>query len=869
MSIQEPVKITVPFADSGLKNTIPQAANNTTGKAGFDKGFPERTMLPKVDGGIPPSGMDFNGILFDVTSVLRYMQAGGQPTFDAALATAIGGYPAGAILSSDDGMSLFRNTVDGNSTNPNLGGDGWTRPDLQVMELYRRSYAEVGYNVVGTFQAGFTYVNTNDVGIDKVSGKGFTGPVGPVAAGTNPASGGFVDRSSELLRQQVMGMSYAQLRAYTGASTSIYVYGRSNAFDGAFGWFDLVPSDTTSSDDDGVTLVGIDGRRWRRRFVGDVRTLWFGDVGDSTPDSTLAIQRSLDFAGSMGGGAVVMGPGIRYLSMANSVSPYSCLLIPKNVELKGAGSALTTISRLPAERGVDGILLVNKNYDVFGGYGADGNITVRGFTITDGAATPSRALGDLIAICHCDGFRAYDINGGNHDQHLFDICSSKNVWIDPSCTGINASPEQASATIQIDGTNSLGVWGAVIDNTPLENVYVRGSYKNTGALRAVELFHSNFTNYKNVDIDLDMDAAYISGSSCIAIDPNQTSINVDGLKIRGTLTGNHGSAVLCNLFNNVADGYRIDGVDIDIKTKGKGRGGIFAGIDTATSGRWGTVKIKHNARLATTLAEYAAGYIYGQKFAGIDNLILNEECDVEISRDTGSGALYVAACAVQACGGRSIGGRYKASVYASGGKYVTPFYVSRQNGASRNLDFKISSPTLDAGAGVGHHFLGENATNGSSLAMTAADNVLLSGAKFIGSASISNILEPIRLSDGSNGYRQVQLDGSGNAEFAIASGQLYENRQMGLKKTGAAAELSTFKIIYAPNAGGLDDDAEEIQFAYISGTSCAGTQICDVNLAAGNFSILTGVSGVSAVINNSNFQPVIRTSGVIKVWCSI
>lgn len=69
---------------------------------------------------------------------------------------------------------------------------------LQIVELYRRSYAEAGYNVVGTFQAGFTLVNANDVGIDLATGKGYTGPAGPVAAGTDPASGGFVDRSGVL-----------------------------------------------------------------------------------------------------------------------------------------------------------------------------------------------------------------------------------------------------------------------------------------------------------------------------------------------------------------------------------------------------------------------------------------------------------------------------------------------------------------------------------------------------------------------------------------------------------------------------------------------------------------------------------------------
>ena len=70
----------------------------------------------------------------------------------------------------------------------------------RIDEALRRSYAEAGYNVVGTFQAGFTLVNANDVGIDMATGKGYTGPAGAVAAGTDPASGGFTDCSNALPR---------------------------------------------------------------------------------------------------------------------------------------------------------------------------------------------------------------------------------------------------------------------------------------------------------------------------------------------------------------------------------------------------------------------------------------------------------------------------------------------------------------------------------------------------------------------------------------------------------------------------------------------------------------------------------------------
>lgn len=70
---------------------------------------------------------------------------------------------------------------------------------VQAREALRRSYAEAGYNLVaGSFEAGGTLVNANDVLLQERTGKAFSGPAGVVSAGTNPAIGGFVDRSGVL-----------------------------------------------------------------------------------------------------------------------------------------------------------------------------------------------------------------------------------------------------------------------------------------------------------------------------------------------------------------------------------------------------------------------------------------------------------------------------------------------------------------------------------------------------------------------------------------------------------------------------------------------------------------------------------------------
>ena len=76
----------------------------------------------------------------------------------------------------------------------------------QAREALRRSYAESGRNLVdGSFEAGGTLVNVNDVLLQERTGRVFSGPAGTVDAGTNPASGGFVDVSSKLLRTEVVG----------------------------------------------------------------------------------------------------------------------------------------------------------------------------------------------------------------------------------------------------------------------------------------------------------------------------------------------------------------------------------------------------------------------------------------------------------------------------------------------------------------------------------------------------------------------------------------------------------------------------------------------------------------------------------------
>ena len=118
--ITKPATLIIPFANSGSKNTIPVASQIGTndGAASYTDGFPPATMTPKSAGGIPPDGRDENGILYDVSSHIVWLNAGGIYTFSPDIAAA-GGYPVGAIVFDNAGLSSYVNTLAGNTTNFN------------------------------------------------------------------------------------------------------------------------------------------------------------------------------------------------------------------------------------------------------------------------------------------------------------------------------------------------------------------------------------------------------------------------------------------------------------------------------------------------------------------------------------------------------------------------------------------------------------------------------------------------------------------------------------------------------------------------------------------------------------------------------
>lgn len=122
-----PSKLILAFAAGGGKNTIPVASQIgiTDGAASFTDGFPPLTRTNEGAGGVPPDGLDMNGILYDATAINLWLNSGAGFVYDATFAGDIGGYPAGSVLLRTDKTGYWLNTVDDNSTDPEAFGTGW------------------------------------------------------------------------------------------------------------------------------------------------------------------------------------------------------------------------------------------------------------------------------------------------------------------------------------------------------------------------------------------------------------------------------------------------------------------------------------------------------------------------------------------------------------------------------------------------------------------------------------------------------------------------------------------------------------------------------------------------------------------------
>lgn len=131
-----PTDIPLPFAANaatGDRNAIPEASQIGTDptKASLNDGFPPITFTDVTAGGTPPYGADFNGILYLLSAHDRWKNAGANYPFSSTYATAIGGYPKGAIVLNAAGDGFWLSASDDNSADPATDTSGaWIPIDV-------------------------------------------------------------------------------------------------------------------------------------------------------------------------------------------------------------------------------------------------------------------------------------------------------------------------------------------------------------------------------------------------------------------------------------------------------------------------------------------------------------------------------------------------------------------------------------------------------------------------------------------------------------------------------------------------------------------------------------------------------------------
>jgi hypothetical protein len=154
-------KITELFGNTADPTTITLPVPNVSpgapapNRASFDMGFPTINFQPIASGGQPPSGKDFNGVLYMLSQYSLAAQAGQAILpYDATTQTALGGYAVNALLAKASGFGYWLSLVAGNMTDPDTGGAGWSSltPDptgllqLAVAAGTYNDYAPVGFS---------------------------------------------------------------------------------------------------------------------------------------------------------------------------------------------------------------------------------------------------------------------------------------------------------------------------------------------------------------------------------------------------------------------------------------------------------------------------------------------------------------------------------------------------------------------------------------------------------------------------------------------------------------------------------------------------------------------------------------------------
>lgn len=195
----KPMAFSMPFGANNAANYVMPKTAQDASNPNFLDGFPSAYSAPKSGGGKYVTREEMNGIGNLASRYEFFNRVGGIVTFDPALATEIGGYPAGAVLDYLDGYNLHKvcSLVDNNTVNfISVGVDNinWAYLNVDRGQIGTTAFSVSGIpnaaGTLGVFRATRSGMLILDSDIKADPGASYSFDIsGPVAGGGSIAEG--------------------------------------------------------------------------------------------------------------------------------------------------------------------------------------------------------------------------------------------------------------------------------------------------------------------------------------------------------------------------------------------------------------------------------------------------------------------------------------------------------------------------------------------------------------------------------------------------------------------------------------------------------------------------------------------------------
>jgi len=273
----------------------------------------------------------------------------------------------------------------------------------------------------------------------------------------------------------VAGMSTLRAISPVNGQRAYLAYHTSDG-DGGHGWFRGVTgaAAATYTHDNGITVVasGGDGSAaWLREDAdkGPCNVKWFGATGDGTTDDTTALTNCYSSANNLGIKSVFHPSGSYYTSSGN-------LRLYKNTRYYGVGIGSkiftdTAVTNVFFNDGISTTTYTSRTYYSLSNITAGDNT----ITFTTASEAANFTAGDLILIRST----AAIVTG----QTLPYFCCLEKILAVDSGTGIVTLEEAVnySVTSPLAGAEDASVNDAWLENTIVDNLYIKANSGTTGA----------------------------------------------------------------------------------------------------------------------------------------------------------------------------------------------------------------------------------------------------------------------------------------------------------------------------------------------------------------------------------------------------